>query len=517
MSKLEYVKEILKQRNRKPTYEQFMDCVEQMLVFHAVVNKKEFWWSESLSEKFNRSLRMLIKDIVFCFPRIDGDCHKYPKMHLLKHLTRNVEEYGAPINFDCMDGEKALQEFAKNLARTVKSVSDLSYFNKLLATRLEEHLTTNKMLKNLTSMNTPFLRIVHDMRQNRQNSSSTDGNGFQDSTRYEMELTEDKDEIPLQHDVLLTEITKLPLRPHWVMSFKVKYVTDYRSGLRMEHRDSYVYRLIQTDQMVFSRNDKSDSGQNVSVKRKIPLTCQKALERDIVQWLKDVATLDVWKKLLPSHSNQEEISIHGYFSCQIVRGGNRQLIRCDPQFLLRGSRYDFVSEEHVKDEIPRIDMKGILPDTSTPSKVLMLYKNPWDSELRAVTHSCKFNVDRYKKITPTFKISETYHLEMEQTSSLQNLLFNHKGEIIPLRSLSSQSFPPDVLNPVYQPRTNGTEVTRLGAPIFCVQQNPGLLEDANSILSDIQRSQERKEKEAELTKVFYIRDFREYWPCWFCE
>ena len=241
--------------------------------------------------------------------------------------------------------------------------------------------------------------------------------------------------------------------------------------------------------------------------RKIPLMCQKALERDIVQWLKDVATLDVWKKLLPSHNNQEEISIHGYFSCQIVRGGNRQLIRCDPQFILRGSRYDFVSEEHVKDEIPRIDMKGILPDTSTPSKVLMLCKNPWDSELRAVTHSCKFNVDRDKKISPTFKISETYHLEMEQTSSLQNLLFNHKGEIIPLRGLSSQSFPPDVLNPVYQPRTNGTEVTRLGAPIFCAQQNPGLLEDANSILSDTQRSQERKEKEAELTKVFHVRDF----------
>ena len=133
-------------------------------------------------------------------------------------------------------------------------------------------------------------------------------------------------------------------------------------------------------------------------------------------------------------------------------------------------------------------MKGILPDASTPSKVLMLHKNPWDSELRAVTHSCKFNVDRDKKISPTFKTSETYHLEMEQTSSLQNLLFNHKGEIIPLRSLSSQSFPPDALNPVYQPRTNGAEVTRLGAPIFCVQQNPGLLEDANSILSDMQRS-----------------------------
>ena len=162
-------------------------------------------------------------------------------------------------------------------------------------------------------------------------------------------------------------------------------------------------------------------------------------------------------------------------------------------------------------------MKGILPDTSTPSKVLVLHKNPWDSELRAVTHSCKFNVDRDKKISPTFKTSETYHLEMEQTSSLQNLLFNHKGEIIPLRGLSSQSFPPDALNPVYQPRTNGTEVTRLGAHIFCVQQNPGLLEDANSILSDTQRSQERKEKEAELTKVFCMRDFRECWPHWFCE
>ena len=75
------------------------------------------------------------------------------------------------MNFDCMDGEKALQEFTKHLARTVKSVSDLSHFNRLLARRLEEHLSVKKMLKQLCCDSTPFLTQVQNMMKHRQDSS----------------------------------------------------------------------------------------------------------------------------------------------------------------------------------------------------------------------------------------------------------------------------------------------------------------------------------------------------------
>ena len=148
-SKLECMKGIIRQRHF-PTHKEFISCVEQMLVFHANVNNKKFLWLESCSRRFDESLRLLQKQMAFCFPRVEGDCHKCPKMHLIEHLSGSIVECGAPLNFDCMDGEKALQEFAKILSWTVKSVSDLACFNRLLSRRCEEHLVIEKMLKNMT-------------------------------------------------------------------------------------------------------------------------------------------------------------------------------------------------------------------------------------------------------------------------------------------------------------------------------------------------------------------------------
>ena len=84
--------------------------------------------------------------------------------------------------------------------------------------------------------------------------------------------------------------------------------------------------------------------------------------------------------------------MQGYFSCAISRGKEKHCIRCDPSFLNKSPRYDYVAEEHVNDKIPFMNKKGILENTATPSKVLMLYENPLDGDLRAVTPPCQYNV-----------------------------------------------------------------------------------------------------------------------------
>ena len=40
-------------------------------------------------------------------------------MHLQLHITQYIEIYNAPLNFDCLNGEHALQEFVKDLSKTV--------------------------------------------------------------------------------------------------------------------------------------------------------------------------------------------------------------------------------------------------------------------------------------------------------------------------------------------------------------------------------------------------------------
>ena len=161
---------------------------------------------------------------------------------------------------------------------------------------------------------------------------------------------------------------------------------DCTTETRMVHKNLHVFKLIQTSCVVF-------------LEKELPSVCCIALERDVVQWLKDVANDNPkeWKSLLPNNCNQKEIIIHGFFSCQMDREKTRHFIRCDPGFLSKGPWHDYIMEKHATEEFPRADEKGILPLMATPSKVLLLHKNPWDLELRAVTHACLHNVHEGKK------------------------------------------------------------------------------------------------------------------------
>ena len=102
-SKLECMKGIIRQRHF-PTHKEFISCVEQMLVFHAKVNSKKFLWSKTCFRRFDESLKLPQKQTVFCFPHVEGDCHEYPKMHLIEHLSGSILECG--VHFPGNTGEK---------------------------------------------------------------------------------------------------------------------------------------------------------------------------------------------------------------------------------------------------------------------------------------------------------------------------------------------------------------------------------------------------------------------------
>ncbi len=521
LSKIQYLEEFCHQ-TVDPTYGEFMDCIERMLLLHAFATRKELWWSPDLSMKFDISLRSLIKQIVFCFPRVEGDCHKYPKMHLLKHLTKNINEYGAPINFDCMDGEKALQEFAKHLARTVKSVSDLTYFNRLLARRLEEHLSVKKMMKQLCCDATPFLQQVQNMMKCRQDSS------FEDSERdttVERGWEDDEDEEEEGNFFAQQQgegkVIGLPANPHWWITYRVEHLIDHSNGTVLEDRGSRVCRLVETDVKVFKQKQ-SKNRPNALENRTIPQVCRRALEEDIVKWICDEAIdSEALDSFLPrigeEEGNQQLITLQGYFSCQIARDEGNHYIRCDPNFRLKDPRYDFVAEEHHLDAVPRIGENGTLDDTTTPSKVLMLYNNPFDGELRALTHPCDYNVKDGRKTTETYRTSEIYHLEMHTKPLMHNLLFTEFGDKVDPLKMPRDCFSPGCLKETCRPKTNGTQVSRLVAPMFCIQQHPGLLEDVDKIVTSQRTENEKTKKRRELTKVLCMRNFREHWPSWFCD
>ena len=267
---------------------------------------------------------------------------------------------------------------------------------------------------------------------------------------------------------------------------------------------------------VFSEQKFGDNHKLLQPKT-IPGICLKALEKDLVRWFKDVSCTKHWKNYLPNSSNQQEFVLHGYFSCKISRGDQNHLIRCDPNFRGKSPRYDFVAEEHCSDDVPQPNKKGILPQTATPSKVIMMYRNPIDGELRAITHPCEYNVRHGKKVTPVFKTSEVYHLHMSTKPCMQDLLFNELGEIVKLNDFPTECLPPAFLMPVCNPETNGTQVTRLGALLFCVQQHPGLLDDVHKILSTQQTAARKIEKMKMMSWVLCFRDCREHWPSWFCK
>ena len=54
-------------------------------------------------------------------------------MYLLSHIPKSIEIYSALLNFDCTNGKCALQEFGKDLSKTVAKNTPIHEFNCKLA------------------------------------------------------------------------------------------------------------------------------------------------------------------------------------------------------------------------------------------------------------------------------------------------------------------------------------------------------------------------------------------------
>ena len=127
------------------------------------------WWSFGKKQKCDAWVRKIIKKLPLIFPRTDGHAWKFPKMHLQKHIPANIDIYGAPLNFDCTNGEKALQQFAKDLSKTVAKNTLIKDFNHNLAIHLQQQQIQLRYINEYSMTDSPFIKIIRDMNRNRIN------------------------------------------------------------------------------------------------------------------------------------------------------------------------------------------------------------------------------------------------------------------------------------------------------------------------------------------------------------
>ena len=107
----------------------------------------------------------IVKQLPILFPQVDGNSWKFLKMNLLSHIPKNIEIYGALLNFDCTNGEHKLQEFAKNLSKTVAKNTPIHEFKCNLA-QLQQHQIQQQYITEYSMTNCSFVKITTDMRHN---------------------------------------------------------------------------------------------------------------------------------------------------------------------------------------------------------------------------------------------------------------------------------------------------------------------------------------------------------------
>ena len=105
----------------------------------------------------------MIRRLPLVKPRMEGNHWKFPKMHLTRHTPQNIWMHGAPLNYDCMEGEHYLQYFAKNFSRTVPKNTSRETLNENLAKWLHKFKGKNLVLKNFENKLCHFLDIAKEM------------------------------------------------------------------------------------------------------------------------------------------------------------------------------------------------------------------------------------------------------------------------------------------------------------------------------------------------------------------
>ena len=110
-----------------------------------------------------------------------------------------------------------------------------------------------------------------------------------------------------------------------------------------------------------------------------------ASRQDVTNFIREAARNDILKSYLPTLNEitgadipGEILNIHFFFEANLeIEDGTKTWVLYHPKFRRRGPRYDFVLQNH-SDEYVQPNKYGNTPNTVTPSRLLVLYKNPLD-------------------------------------------------------------------------------------------------------------------------------------------
>ena len=166
-------------------------------------------------------------------------------MHLQLHIPDNIEIYGAPLNFDCTNctnGEHALQEFAKDLSKTVAKNTTIHQFNLNLAKRLQQHQIQLRYITEYSMTNWPFIEILSDMRNNRTNQHDQQQDWCWDHVLLNNELETTQNEVPDFSDSN-KKVYVVAKTPNWSAHYVIKLFRI--NGVVAKINDNEVFTLDQ--------------------------------------------------------------------------------------------------------------------------------------------------------------------------------------------------------------------------------------------------------------------------------
>ena len=179
----------------------------------------------------------MIRDVKLTFPRIDGQGYKFPKLHLMKHLPDDIDNFGSPLNFDCNTAEHSLQSFAKNLSKTVSKTTSLDRFYDGLAERLYFKTSIDKVLS--SCQHGQFMSELASMYTLSENSS-----------RQNKSIIYRKDEKikqQSQKNIICQQ------QPNWVATYKVVFMQDETDKILSVHKEN-LYTLKETSFSITSNS-----------------------------------------------------------------------------------------------------------------------------------------------------------------------------------------------------------------------------------------------------------------------
>lgn len=130
------------------TFKNFIQCIEQLLAFHAwYKSTKPFIWNKLREQQALRSIRTMLKLLKSIFPRESGNGWRLQKFHELLHLPYDISNFGSAKNFDTGIMENRLIHVGKHNAKLTQKRGP-KIFTEQLANRLHEQMLFCKTCRN---------------------------------------------------------------------------------------------------------------------------------------------------------------------------------------------------------------------------------------------------------------------------------------------------------------------------------------------------------------------------------